>query len=106
MPRIKFVDPQGGRHEIKVDNGTTVMEAAVDNDVPGIVAECGGACACATCHAYVADEWLARLPAMEDMEDGMLDAALDRRANSRLTCQIAMTDELDGIEVVVAQNES
>ena len=81
------------------------MEGAIDNDVAGIVAECGGACACATCHAYVADSWLPKLKPMEDMEDAMLDSAADRRANSRLTCQIEVTDELDGLEVFVANNE-
>ncbi len=105
MPKVVFVDPQGLRHEVEVPAGYTVMEAAIDNDVPGIVAECGGACACATCHSYVAEDWLVKLPAMEDMEDAMLDSALDRKENSRLTCQIQMTDALDGIEVFVAENE-
>jgi 2Fe-2S ferredoxin len=105
MPKVNFVDPAGVRHEIVVDPGVTIMEAAVDNDVPGIVAECGGACACATCHAYIGEDWLARIPAMEDMEDAMLDSAWDRKGNSRLTCQIPMSDELDGIEVFVAENE-
>ena len=105
MPKVSFLDPEGVRHEVHTDNGVTIMEAAVDNDIPGIVADGGGACACATCHAYIGEQWLAKLPEMEDMEDAMLDSALDRQANSRLTCQIAMTDELDGIEVVVAHNE-
>ncbi len=82
------------------------MEAALDNAVAGIIAECGGACACATCHAYVADDWLGRLKPMEDMEDAMLDTAADRRPNSRLLCQIEVTPDLDGLEVVVAPNES
>ncbi len=104
MPKVTFVDSKGVRHEVDVEAGNTIMEAAIDNDVPGIVAECGGACACATCHAYVDEEWIARLPEMDDMEDAMLDSALDRKTNSRLTCQISMVDELDGIEVVVAHN--
>jgi 2Fe-2S ferredoxin len=104
MPKVNFVDPDGARHEIDVESGITVMEAAIDNDVPGIVAECGGACACATCHAYVGESWIARLPEMDDMEDAMLDSALDRKANSRLTCQIVMADNIDGIEVLVAHN--
>jgi 2Fe-2S ferredoxin len=82
------------------------MEGAIDHDVPGIVAECGGACACATCHAYIGDAWLPRLRPADDMEDAMLDSARDRRPNSRLTCQIEMTEELDGIEVFVASNET
>jgi 2Fe-2S ferredoxin len=76
------------------------MEAAIDNDIEGITAECGGACACATCHSYVSPEWLARLPKMDDMEDAMLDSAMDRENNSRLTCQITMTGELDGLEII------
>ena len=105
MPKIIYHDLQGVRHEVKVDVGTTVMEGAIDNNIEGIVAECGGACACATCHSYIADEWLPRLPEMDDMEDAMLDSALDRRENSRLTCQIEVTDEMDGLEVIVADNE-
>jgi 2Fe-2S ferredoxin len=104
MPKVIFVDSEGARREVDVEAGHTIMEAAIDNDVPGIVAECGGACACATCHAYIDEDWVARLVDMDDMEDAMLDSALDRKANSRLTCQISMTDELDGIEVVVAHN--
>ncbi len=105
MPKIIYHDLQGVRHEVEVDVGTTVMEGAIDNNIEGIVAECGGACACATCHSYIADEWLPRLPEMDDMEDAMLDSALDRRENSRLTCQIEVTDEMDGLEVIVADNE-
>lgn len=105
MPRILYFDPDGNRHEVDVDVGSTVMEGAVDNNVPGILAECGGACACATCHAYVDEAWLGRLPPMEDMEDAMLDSAVDRRANSRLTCQLEVTEALDGLVVRVAQNE-
>lgn len=86
--------------------GHTLMEAAIDNGVAGIVAECGGACACATCHAYVAEDWLDKLPAISDMEDQMLDSVLDRRANSRLSCQIEMVESLDGLEIHAANNES
>lgn len=105
MPRIVYHDVNGSRREVEVEKGSTVMEGAIDNDVEGIVAECGGACACATCHAYVADAWLPKLRPMEDMEDAMLDSAADRRPNSRLTCQIEVTDELDGLEVFVANND-
>lgn len=106
MPRIIFFDPNGRRIEASVPAGNSAMEAALDNGVRGILAECGGACACATCHGYVADAWLPRLPAMEDMEDAMLDTAIDRRPSSRLLCQIEMTDALDGLEITVARNES
>jgi 2Fe-2S ferredoxin len=81
--------------------GTTVMEAAVDNDIEGIVAECGGACSCATCHVYVDSAWSGRLPQPDAQEDGMLDCVLDRHASSRLSCQIVLTDELDGLVVHV-----
>jgi 2Fe-2S ferredoxin len=104
MPKVNFVDLAGVRREVDVEVGNTLMEAAIDNDIAGIEAECGGACACATCHAYVDENWIAQLPEMDDMEDAMLDSALDRKSNSRLTCQITMTDEYDGIEVVVAYN--
>jgi 2Fe-2S ferredoxin len=106
MPRVVFSTLTGERREVVVPVGTTIMEAAVDNDIPGIVAECGGACACATCHSYVAEAWLPKLKVMDDMEDAMLDSARARRPNSRLTCQIEMTDALDGIEVKVANNET
>ena len=106
MPKVIFHALDGQRHELDVAEGTTLMEAAIDNDVAGIVAECGGACACATCHAYIDDAWSARLPPMEDMEDAMLDAAAERRPTSRLTCQIRVTPELDGIELRSANNEN
>jgi 2Fe-2S ferredoxin len=106
MPKISFITRAGERRVVDASAGTTIMEAAIDNDVPGIVAECGGACACATCHSYVSDSWLSHLPAMEDMEDAMLDSAKQRRPNSRLTCQIEITDALDGIEVTVADNDN
>ena len=105
MPKIIFHGLDGSRREVDAPLGNSVMEAAIDNDIDGIVAECGGACACATCHSYVADEWLARLKPMDDMEDAMLDSALDRRDSSRLTCQIEITAELEGLEIVVADNE-
>ncbi|MDG1865722.1 MAG: 2Fe-2S iron-sulfur cluster-binding protein [Woeseiaceae bacterium] len=105
MPKINYITADGERHEIQVDQGYTVMEGAVNNDIDGIPAECGGACACATCHAYVDQEWLPKLPAMDDMEDSMLDAAYERRDNSRLTCQIEVTNELDGLIVHIAENE-
>ena len=105
MPRITYLDNDGGRRDLEIDIGSTVMEGAVDNNVPGIVAECGGACACATCHAYIDDAWLDKLPPMSEMEDAMLDSALERRPNSRLSCQLEVTAELDGLIVHVANNE-
>ncbi|MDG1667026.1 MAG: 2Fe-2S iron-sulfur cluster-binding protein, partial [Hellea sp.] len=86
-------------------NGTSVMEAAVQNMIPGIDADCGGACACATCHIYVSDSWINKLKAKDDMEDSMLDFAEDVQENSRLSCQILMNDELDGITVTTPESQ-
>lgn len=105
MPKINYIDSEGVRHELEVASGYTVMEGAIDNGVAGIVAECGGACACATCHAYVAEDWSQKLPEMDEMEDAMLDSASDRRETSRLTCQIEVTEALDGLTVTVADND-
>jgi len=105
MPKIIYVQRSGERQEVDVPVGHSLMEGAIDNTVSGIVAECGGACACATCHAYIAPEWLGKLPPLDDMEDAMLDAAADRRENSRLTCQIDVTEELDGLLLEVANND-
>ena len=106
MPRVIFYGSNGERNELDVSIGDTLMEVAIDNDIAGIVAECGGACACATCHTYVDNAWLDKLPAISDMEDGMLDVVLDRRENSRLACQIEMTAALDGLEIHAADNDS
>jgi len=105
MPRIIFITPDGERHEVEAENGYSVMEAAINNNIDGIVAECGGACACATCHSYIDEAWLDKMPPMDDMEDSMLDAAYDRRETSRLTCQLEIRDEWDGLIVHVAENE-
>jgi len=105
MARITFISSDGTRHETEVDNGYSVMEGAINNDIEGIVAECGGACACATCHSYVDEAWMDKMPPMDDMEDSMLDAAYERKDNSRLTCQIEINDNLDGLVIHVADNE-
>ncbi len=105
MPKVIYITPNGERIEVDVENGYSVMEGAINNNVEGIVAECGGACACATCHSYIDEGWLDRLPEMDDMGDSMLDAAYERKDNSRLTCQIEMSNELDGLIVNVADNE-
>jgi len=106
MPKITFIGSDGSAADVDAKAGHTLMEVAVDNNVRGMVAECGGACACATCHSYIADDWVGRLPAMDDMEDAMLESAMDRRANSRLSCQIEVTAELDGLTVTIADNEA
>lgn len=99
MPKITFIDAAGTKRDVDAKAGASVMEAAVQNMIPGIDADCGGACACATCHVYVAAEWLGKLKTKDDMEDSMLDFAEDVQDNSRLSCQILMSDELDGIVV-------
>lgn len=104
MTKVVFIDRQGGRHEVEANNGVSVMEAAMDNSIPGIYAECGGTCSCATCHCYVGDAWVDKIGPMDDLEDGMLDGAKERRPNSRLSCQIRISDALDGIELEVADN--
>jgi 2Fe-2S ferredoxin len=105
MPKIIYQTRDGSRHEVEVENGYSVMEGAINNNIEGIVAECGGACACATCHGYIDEAWVGKLTPMDDMEDSMLDAAFERKANSRLTCQIEVSDELDGLVVHVGENE-
>ncbi len=105
MPKVVYITPDEMRHEVDVEAGYSIMEGAINNNIEGIVAECGGACACATCHSYVDQAWVDKIPSMDDMEDSMLDAAFERKDNSRLTCQIEMSDALDGIVIHVADNE-
>ncbi len=105
MAKVIYITADETRHEVEVETGYSIMEGAINNNIDGIVAECGGACACATCHSYVDTAWSDKIPAMDDMEDSMLDAAFERKDNSRLTCQIEMTDDLDGIVIHVADNE-
>lgn len=99
MPKITYIDHSGKERTVDVPSGWSVMEGAVKNRVPGIDADCGGACACATCHVYVEPGWLEKLPPQQEMEDQMLDFAIERKANSRLSCQIKVTPELDGLVV-------
>ncbi|MBU6298560.1 MAG: 2Fe-2S iron-sulfur cluster binding domain-containing protein [Alphaproteobacteria bacterium] len=99
MPKIKYIDEKSMEREVDVPAGWSVMEGAVKNLVPGIDADCGGACACATCHIYVDPAWLEKLPPKRDMEETMLDFAPDVQSNSRLSCQITVTPELDGLIV-------
>ena len=105
MAKIIYVDHEGTERAIEATNGESVMETAIKNSIPGIDADCGGACACATCHSYVDEAWLDKIPEMDDMEDSMLDAAYERKDNSRLTCQIEVNDKLDGLVIHVAENE-
>ena len=97
MVAITFIEFDGSIHKVDVPEGTTAMEAALRNGVPGIVAECGGACACATCHVYVDDAWVDKVDAPSEMEEGMLDFASDVQPTSRLSCQITLRANLDGL---------
>jgi 2Fe-2S ferredoxin len=104
VTKIVFIDRRGDRHEVDAKPGTSAMEAAIDNDIPGLYGECGGTCSCATCHCYVGASWINKLKPMDALEDGMLDGANERRANSRLSCQLIVADVLAGIELEVADN--
>jgi 2Fe-2S ferredoxin len=105
MPKIKYVEHNGKEHEVEVPNGWSVMEGAVKNLIPGIDADCGGACACATCHVYVAEEWAGKAGAKTDMEETMLDFAQELEPTSRLSCQIKVSPELDGLTVRMPKSQ-
>lgn len=105
MPKITYIDFEGEQRSIDANVGDTVMETAINNDVPGIDADCGGACACATCHVYVSEDWTDLVGKAEDLEAEMLDVAEDVRDNSRLSCQIHITDEMDGLVVTTPESQ-
>ena len=105
MPKITYTDKQGNSKTIDVDSGLTVMEGAIQNDIPGIDADCGGGMACATCHVYINEEWFDKIPAKEDGEEDMLDMAFEPKKNSRLSCQIIVSDELDGLTVNIPSKQ-
>ena len=106
MPKITYIDNQENSKTIDVDNGLTVMEGAIQNDIPGIDADCGGGMACATCHVYVKDDWFDKITTKEDGEEDMLDMAFEPKKNSRLSCQIIISDELDGLTVSIPSKQS
>ena len=97
MAKITFIQPDGSTATVEVPNGLTVMEGAIENDITGVIAQCGGSCSCSTCHCYVAEEWMSSLPPLEEEETGLIEFAWEPRESSRLTCQIRVTDELDGL---------
>ena len=99
MPKIKYIEHNGKHHDIEVPNGLTVMEGAVQNNIPGIDADCGGSCACATCHVYVDEKWFDKLSKKENAEEDMLDMAYEPNKFSRLACQITISEELNGLVV-------
>jgi 2Fe-2S ferredoxin len=106
MPRITYIESTGRRHEVEAPIGISVMEAARQHGIPGIVALCAGACACATCHVYVDARWRTALAPPEDMEEGMLDNAWQRRAGSRLSCQLPVTASMDGLLVEIPERQA
>lgn len=99
MPLVTFITHDQVEHEVHVAPGTTVMHAAIDNGVPGILADCGGACSCATCHCYVDEAWTEKTGPADDVEAQMLDFVMEPKETSRLSCQIVVNDELDGLVV-------
>ena len=105
MAKITYITDDNKNHTIEVQSGLSVMEGAVQNDIPGIDADCGGGMACATCHVYVNDEWFDKLPKKEDGEEDMLDMAFEPQKNSRLSCQIIVSDELDGLTVNIPSKQ-
>ena len=106
MSKITYQDNEGNSKTIDVENGLTVMEGAIQNDIPGIDADCGGSMACATCHVYVEEKWFNKISKAEDAEIDMIDMAYEPKKNSRLSCQIIVTDELDGLEVTTPEKQT
>ena len=106
MPKITYIDSSGNQKTIDVAIGLSVMEGAIQNNIPGIDADCGGGMACATCHVYVKEEWFNKLPKAEDGEQDMIDMAFEPKKNSRLSCQLIVSDELDGIIVTTPSKQT
>ena len=106
MAKITYKDNQGNSKTIEVENGLSVMEGAIQNDISGIDADCGGAMACATCHVYVEENWFNKLTKAEDAEVDMIDMAYEPKKNSRLSCQLIVTEELDGLIVTTPEKQS
>ena len=106
MTKVTYKDFQGNSKTIEVENGLSVMEGAIQNDIPGIDADCGGSMACATCHVYVNDKWFSKISKAEDAENDMIDMAFEPKKNSRLSCQIIVSDELDGLEVSTPKKQT
>ena len=106
MPKITYKDYQGSSKTIEVESGLSVMEGAIQNEILGIDADCGGSMACATCHVYVDDKWLEKIPNAEDAENDMIDMAFEPKKNSRLSCQIIVNEELDGLEVTTPEKQT
>ena len=105
MAKITYIEHNGTSHTVEVKKGLSVMEGAIQNNVPGIDADCGGSMACATCHVYVKEEWFNKLPKKEDGEDDMLDMAFEPKKNSRLSCQLMVSDQIDGLVVNLPEKQ-
>ena len=106
MPKVTYNDFKGNSKTIEVDNGLSVMEGAIQKEIPGIDADCGGSMACATCHVYVEDKWFDKIPKAEDAENDMIDMAYEPKKNSRLSCQIIVSEELDGLVVTTPEKQT
>tara|TARA_Y100000748_G_scaffold5043_1_gene4518 strand:- start:257 stop:577 length:321 start_codon:yes stop_codon:yes gene_type:complete len=106
MPKITYIEDNGKSHQIDVANGLTVMEGAVQNNIPGIDADCGGSMACATCHVYVKEDWFNKLPIKENGEEDMIDMAFEPNKFSRLSCQLTVSDEIDGLVVQLPKKQA
>ena len=105
MAKITYIEHNGTNHTVDVQNGLTVMEGAVQNNIPGIDADCGGSMACATCHVYVKEDWFDKVNKKNEGEDDMLDQAYEPKKNSRLSCQLTLSDELNGLEVNIPSKQ-
>ena len=106
MPKITYIEHNGKVHEIDVPNEFSVMEGAIQNNIPGVDADCGGACACATCHVYVDEKWFGKLKKKDDAEQDMLDMAFEPNKFSRLSCQITVTEDLNGMVVKMPSKQA
>ena len=106
MPKVIYNNNSGNTKTVEVNNGLSVMEGAIQNNIPGIDADCGGFMACATCHVYVEEKWFNKIPNAEEAEIDMIDMAIEPKKNSRLSCQIIMTEELDGLVVTTPEKQS
>ncbi len=106
MPKITYIDNEGNSKTIDVENGLSVMEGAIQNNIPGIDADCGGSMACATCHVYVEEKWLNKIQKAEEAEEDMIDMAFEPKKNSRLSCQLIVSEELDGLIVTTPSKQT
>ncbi|MFT6653297.1 MAG: 2Fe-2S ferredoxin [Marinomonas primoryensis] len=105
MTEIIFIDHEGSRKVVDAKPGTTLMRAALDNNVSGIIGECGGSCSCGTCHCFIEEPWASKVSVAEDLEKDTLECAVEMQVNSRLSCQIIVQDELNGMEVTLPESQ-